>query len=201
MKRTVLVIPILLLAGCGGGLLAPSGPAPALYTLAAPERIETNAPQASWQLLVDAPNAPLDLDSARIAIAPSTSRIDYYADVVWADRVPAMLQQLLVESFDRSGRIAAVQRQNGGLHGDFTLAPDIGDFEVDASSNPQAHIRITARLVRMRDRTIVASRSFDAAAPVGGSGIDPVVAAFDSVLSELLPQIVDWTLSEGARNK
>lgn len=193
---------LLLTPGCTTNLLAPSGPTPALYTLAAPAQVGTNAPQANWQLLVDRPSAPLDLDSSRIAIAPAPDRIDYYADVAWVDRAPPLLQDLILESFDRSGRIAAVQRQGGGLRADYVLATDLRDFEIDGTqSTPAAHLRITARLVRTRDRSIVASRTFDAAAPVGTGGIDAVVASFNGALAEILPQIVSWTLTEGSHGQ
>lgn len=201
MKRIPLILALLLGAGCSvGSILAPSGAPAKIYTLDAPGTVTTNAPQAKWQLLVAMPDAALDLNTSRIAIAPAPSRIDYYADVVWADRPPAMLQQLLLESFDKSGRIAAVQRQSGGLKADFVLASDIQDFQVESGSGePAAHIRVTARLVRTRDRTIVAARGFEAAIPSGGS-FDGAVAAFDGALKSVLPQMVDWTLSQGSAN-
>ncbi len=200
MKRTSLVLLTLMLAGCGGGLLAPSGSPAKLYTLSAPKEVTTSAPQANWQLLVAMPDAVLELNSARIAIAPAPSRVDYYADVAWADRPPAMLQELLLQSFDRSGRIAAVQRQSGGVKSDFILTTDIQDFEVDAASGaPSVHIRIAARLVRSRDRAIAATRSFETTMPAADN-FDGAIAAFDGAVQALLPQIVDWTLTQGARN-
>ena len=200
MRRLVLLIP-LLTASCGGGLLAPSGPAPALYRLDAPNTASAPGPAAAWQLLVDKPTATLALNTTRIAIEPAPNRMDYYADVAWADEAPAMLQELILQSFDQSGRIAAVQRQGGGLKADYILAVDLQDFEVDAASSPaNAHLRLTARLVRSRDRTIVASRTFDTTAPIGAAGFDAVVAGFDQATGALLPELVGWTLTEGGRN-
>ena len=201
MTRIWLLLLPLLLAGCGGGLLAPSGPPPALYRLEAPREVRVAGSPASWQLLVDKPTAPLALDTTRIAIIPAPGRIDYYADVAWADGVPAMLQELILQSFDRSGRIQAVQRQSGGLRADYILAVDLQDFEANAAENPAAiRIRLTARLVRMSDRSIVASRDFEAKAPIG-NGFDTVVSGFDQALDALLPNLVAWTLSEGNRNR
>jgi cholesterol transport system auxiliary component len=199
MKIFPLLAALALLTGCSG-LLAPSGSPAKLYTLNAPQQVATNAPQARWQLLIAEPSAPLDLNNSRIAIAPTPDRIDYYADVSWSDRPPAMLQELLLQSFDRSGRIGAVQRQNGGLKADFILTCDIQDFQVESSPGPVAHVGLTARLVRTRDRTIVASRKFDISSPAGGD-FDGAIAAFDTGLQSLLPQIVDWTLSQGAQNQ
>ena len=201
MKRIPLIVLLLTLSGCSASsLLAPSGAPAKLYTLSAPKEVSTSAPQANWQLLVAVPGAQLDLNTPRIAIIPAPSRLDYYADVTWADRPPAMLQDLLVQSFDRSGRIAAVQSQSGGLKSDFILSTNIENFEVDTTAgDPSAHIRVSARLVRSRDRAIVAARSFEANAPAGGN-FDGAIAAFDGALQSMLPQIVDWTLTQGSRN-
>ncbi len=199
MKIFPLLAALALLSGCGS-LLAPSGDPAKLYMLHAPAQVATNAPQARWQLLIAAPDAPLDLNNSRIAVAPTPDRIDYYANVSWTDRPPAMLQELLLQSFDRSGRIGAVQRQSGGLKADFILTCDIQNFQVESSSEPVAHIGLTARLVRTRDRTIVASKRFDTSSPAGGN-FDGAIAAFDAGLQTLLPQIVDWTLSQGAQNQ
>jgi cholesterol transport system auxiliary component len=200
MIRPALLALLLLLPGCAGDLLAPPGPTPALYTLAAPKDVSDPGPAATWQLLVDEPSATLALNTSRIAIAPNPDRIDYYADVAWVDRAPALLQELILESFDRSGRIPAVQRQGGGVRADYILAVDLQNFEVDAArSEPVAHLRLTARLVRMRDRSIVASHGFEAQAPVGGGGFDGVIGGFDHALGDVLPQLVSWTLAEGNR--
>ena len=126
--------------------------------------------------------------------------MDYYADVSWADRPPAMLQELLLESFERSGRIAAVQKRSGELKSDFLLTTEIEDFEVDTTAaEPSVHIRVAAWLVRSRDHAIVAMRSFDALVPCG-SVFNGAIAAFDNGLKSLLPQMVDWTLTQGSQH-
>jgi cholesterol transport system auxiliary component len=200
MMRAGLFVLLLALAGCGGGILAPSGPSPALYTLHAPPRIDSPGPRAAWQLLVDLPAAPLALDSTRIAIAPASDRIDYYADVAWADRAPALLQALIVESFEHSGRIAAVQRQGGGLHADLVLTLNLEDFQADAAAST-VKVRFAAKLVRMKDRQIVAIREFATESAVGAGGFDGVIAAFDQAVGGLLPDLVGWTLAEGDKDR
>ena len=201
LNRVPLILMLLAVTGCSASsFLAPAGSPAKLYRLSAPKDVTTSAPQANWQLLVAMPDGVLDLNTSRIAIMPASERVDYYADVAWADRPPAMLQELLLQSFDRSGRIAAVQRQTGGLKSDFILTTDIQDFEVDdTAAEPSVHIRISARLVRSRDRTIAAARGFETTVPAG-SNFDGAIAAFDSALQSLLPQIVDWTLTQGSRN-
>jgi cholesterol transport system auxiliary component len=201
MRRISLLLTFLTLAGCSAGsILSPPGEPAKLYRLSAPSTVTTSAAQAKWQLLVATPDAPLDINSARIAIAPAPGRLDYYADVAWSDRPPAMLQDLILDSFDSSGRIAAVQRQTGGLKSDFILTSELHDFQVESQSGPASHIRVTLRLVRSRDRTIVGMKTFEATTPAGTS-FDGAISAFDSGLQSLLPRMVDWTLTTGNANK
>ena len=197
--RTATFLLTLLLTGCTGNLLAPSGSPPTLYRLTAPADVPTAAPQARWQLVVEEPSATRDLDTPRIAIAPESTRIDYYAQVSWADRAPAMVQELLLQTFERSGKIAAVQRQSGNVRSDFMLSTDLQNFEVEASAGV-VHVTLAARLVRMRDHTIVASRTFDTTTPAGGN-FDGTVAAFDHATQSLLQQVADWTLTQGNGNQ
>jgi cholesterol transport system auxiliary component len=190
----------LLLAGCSGGLLAPSGSPAKLYTLSAPQDSTATVPKAAWQLVIDMPDARAELNTARIAVAPTVARIDYYADVAWADRPPAMLQELLLQTFDKSGKIAAVDRASRNIRADFTLATDLVQFQVDAGDTPPAvHVEIAARLIRSRDRSIVASRHFTATVPTG-SAFEGAVGGFDEAFHDVLPAIVTWTLEQGNQN-
>lgn len=190
----------LLLAGCSGGLLAPAGSPAKLYTLSAPREIASTAPQVAWQLIVQMPDAAMQLNSARIAISPAPARIDYYADVAWTDRPPAILQELLLQSFDKSGKISGVQHMGGSARADFELSTDLQQFQVDAVGDPPSiHVEIAARLIRARDRSIVASRQFAATEPAGAN-FDATIGGFDVALQRLLPRIVDWTLEQGSRN-
>jgi ABC-type uncharacterized transport system auxiliary subunit len=105
----------------------------------------------------------------------------------------------MLESFERSGRIPAVGRRGGDFRADLVLDSDLEDFEIDTTTSPaRAHVRLTARIVRTRDQTIVASRAFDRTAPTGES-FDGAVAAFDAALASLLPEVVDWTLVQGSK--
>ena len=46
----------------------------------------------------------------------------------------------------------------------------------------------------------VATRNFEASVP-SGSSFDGAVAAFDSGLQSVLPQMVDWTLTQGSQHQ
>src|SRR5689334_22189014 len=90
------------LAGCSN-LIGPP-PSPQIYVLRPVFRPMTLAANASWQLVIAVPTAPESLDTERIALERPPDALDYYANSQWADRVPLVLQSLLVEAFEESGR-------------------------------------------------------------------------------------------------
>src|SRR5436305_2765007 len=95
----------LTLSGCGGNLIGPPSPAPQIYVLHPEFAGVTDAPSVGWQLVVAAPVAPASLDVERIALERAPNVMDYYANAQWADRLPLVIQTLLVEAFEKSGKI------------------------------------------------------------------------------------------------
>jgi cholesterol transport system auxiliary component len=170
----------LLQASCGG-LLPPPPPPPALYRI-------------PLQLLVETPTAPAAIDTTRIALSRSPTRIDYFADAAWTDEAPRLLQGLIAESLERSGRIAAVARDTLELRADALLLSDLRHFEAEyrGSGPPAIHVQIDCRLVEMPERNIIASRSFAAEAPARENETAAVVDAFNEAVHNLLRQMAPW---------
>jgi cholesterol transport system auxiliary component len=110
-----------------------------------------------------------------------------------------MIQTLVVESFENSGKIVAVGRESLGLRADFVLKLELREFQSDYSGGavPNAHVRLNAKLVRMPQRTIVGSQSFEAKVGANADRIEDIVAAFDSALGKTLKDLVLWTLQTG----
>ena len=75
------------------------------------------------RLVVDIPTASESLDTDRIALIRDRTRFDYYANSLWTDRVPLLVQALLVEAFENDGSIAQVARDAQTLTPDYLL-PD-----------------------------------------------------------------------------
>lgn len=185
---------MLALAGCGS-LLGPSGPPLQLYRLR-PAFPPMGGPSVSWQLAVARPSAPQSLETERIALMRG-AMMDYYADAQWNDSAPRLVQSLLVEAFEKSGRILAVAAESGGMHGDYTLECEIRDFDAQYASDngvPVIVVEIEARLLGPHG-TVVASLDAKQAQPASANSVASVVAAFDQATAATLAQIVTWTLS------
>ena len=79
------------------------------------------------------------LGTNRIALTQGPVRFDYYADSVWTDRLPLLLQTLMVEAFEADGRIGQVDREAHSLTYRYLLRTDIRQFEADILDPRQVH--------------------------------------------------------------
>lgn len=194
-RRLLLAACALAPAGCVS-LFSTNGAAPHLYTLTPARDFPPATPRVSWQLLVDVPISPAALDTERIALSRGPTTIDYFAGAAWTDRAPLLVQSLLVQSFENSGRITAIARESLALRADYILRSELRHFEAaytDAAA-PSAHMQVSVQLVKMPDRAIIAQRVFEATAPATENQVPPIVDAFDAAFRQAMRQIVDWTL-------
>jgi cholesterol transport system auxiliary component len=187
------------LAGVGataGCQLPGSGDPPQLFTLTPKSNFAGDLPRADWQLAVEMPVASGGIDTSRIALARSPVTLDYFARANWTDTAPRMVQTLLVESFENTGRIVAVGRESSSLRPDYLLKVDLREFQAELRANapPVARVRLAVRLVRLPERTVVASFAHEAQQTAGSSDIHNVVLAFDEALGAAMRRVVEWTL-------
>ena len=195
-RRFVPSVLILTLAGCSGMF---GGGEPAhLYRLTPKSTYPPNLPHRSVQLLVDEPLAPAGLDKSRIALSRSPVSIDYFADSEWTDRAPLLVQTALVESFENSNTIDAIDRDSVGLRADFILRPEIRHFEAvyDSSDGPpEIWVAIIVRLVNPTSREVVAQTLFERRQRASANDVPSIVSAFDEALGGVMKEIVVWTVT------
>src|ERR1043166_1065478 len=103
-------------ASCSG-LIGPP-PAPQLYVLHPEFQPIADAAAVPWQLTVGVSVTPESLHTGRIALMHAPNGMDFYAHSAWTDSVPQLVQSLLVEAFQKSGKIAAVGGEGQGIRGD-----------------------------------------------------------------------------------
>lgn len=183
-------------AGCGQ--LIPQGPAADLYNLTPKSTFPQNLPTVDWQLVVEEPIAAGGLDTDRIALRPSPTELKYFAGSRWAERAPRMVQTLLVESFENTGRIMAVGRQVIGLRSDFNLKTELREFQAEyfegTQAPPQIRVRINAKIVAQPRQAIVGSKTFEALVESEANNVGAIVEGFDQALGEVLKDLVSWVL-------
>lgn len=197
--RVWLAAVLALALGACGLKLPGEGPPPRLFTLNPKTTFDPTLPKVTWQLTIETPTAPASLETVRIALRRNSLELQYYANAAWTDRVPAMVQTLLIESFENSGKIVSVGRESVGLRADYSLRTDIRHFEVETGpEGAAARVRLVAKLVKMPEREIIGDRICEYMGPAGKDSLETVVEAYNEVLGRCMRRIVEWTLRTGA---
>ena len=190
---------VVALAGCSG--LFGGGAPTHLYRVTPKSTYPPDLPHRSVQLLVDVPLAPAGLDNSRIALSRSPVSIDYFADSEWTDRVPQLVQTAILQSFENSRAVTAIDRESVGLRADFILRTEIRHFEaVYDSSNgpPEVWVAINARLVNPSSRDVIAQSAFERRQRAAANDVPSIVWAFDEGLGSVTKDIVVWTVTNPA---
>jgi len=185
------------LAACAALQLPGQGPPADVYTLTPKSTFAADLPRVDWQLVVEEPQAAGGIDTQRIALGKSPTHLDYFASARWTERAPLMVQTLMVESFENTGRIVAVGREAVGLRSDFSLRTDLREFQAeyyDTQGLPRIRVRLNAKIVKQPRRAIIASKTFEQVVEAQGTDMSDVVAAFDDALGKVLKHAVEWTL-------
>ncbi len=186
------------LGACAGMLLPGQGPPPDIYTLTPKTTFDSTLAAVDWQLIVQEPQAAGGINTTRIALSKNPIQIDYFASARWTERAPQMVQTLLVESFENSGKIVSVGRQAIGLRSDFNLLTDLREFQAEyfgGGPGPRVRVRLNAKIVKQPRRAIIASNTFEHVVETRGPEMSDIVAAFDEALGKVLKKTVEWTLA------
>lgn len=191
-----LIIAFSPLTGCGAlSSLSKAGAELDAYTLSPASGSGTPA-RGRGHLIVELPSSSGALATDRILIKPVPYQAQYLPKGRWAEPAPALLQTLLVASFQNLGGFELVGRTANGLNPDYTLMTELMDFQVEPSGPEpdQFVVRITMMmtLIRESDRRIVASRRFSTTESVASDDTQTLVGAFDHALQRVLQDIVGW---------
>lgn len=189
-----------LLAGCTAiGALGDATTPLNVYDLRAP----VGAPVAignplARDVIVELPTTSGVLDTDRIMIRPDAVQAQYLPDARWGDEVPVMLQTLMLRSLENTNGLRYVGRRPLAGSGDFAIVTELVDFQAELAADGVSAIvvmRMTSRVVRERDASIVSSRSFSASAAAPSTENDDLIAAFDLAADSLMIDFAAWTMS------
>jgi cholesterol transport system auxiliary component len=196
-RRMVIAALALAPAGCSG-LLGGGGPPTALYTLTALRDFSANGPPLKLEILIDRPTSSDALDTVRIALRRNQLSFDYFADSAWTDPAPRMVQGLLVDSLQRSGRVTAVSRDTLAIRGDYELRIELRHFEAEYTGDaplPTVRIELGLILVRVENRAVVGTRTVVTSGHPAKNDIPSIVAAFDEALHAAMRDTLTWMLA------
>lgn len=150
------------------------------------------------QLNIDLPSLYPPIDSARIALKPQEQLIDYYADVEWADRLSALIQESLIYSFQSRAALQGVSRPTEGINADYALKVEIRKFYVDhndAEHTLTAKVDYMVHLVKLPERKIVASQEFSHGQAITQHTMDNIIKSLNYAHLEVSKKLVSWVIS------
>jgi cholesterol transport system auxiliary component len=188
------------LGACAAALQLAAPEPPRLYQLTPKSTFADDLPTVDHRLTVEVPTATAGLNSARIALRPTPTTLEYYAGASWVDVVPVMVQNLLLESLDNTGKIDVLGREVVGVRADLALLVHVREFQAEYSGPgpPEIRVRLQGRLVRLPRRTSVAATSEEFVVNARNTSLPAIIAAFDEAFGKALKRIVEWTLREAA---
>ena len=181
-----------------------SGPPPHLYRVTSQSTFSAELPRLPVQLQVDPPSVPSGFDGPRIALTRSPVTLDYFAESEWTDRVPALIQAALAQSFENSKAVIVIDRESAGLRSDFVLTSEFRHFEAvyDAADKaPTIWVAANLRLVKLPEHDIVAQGTFEHRQLAAANTMIPIVEAFDAALGTVIQDIVVWTATNPALSR
>ena len=187
------------LSGCGSVIdLGGSTPPANIFKLEPLNAQVAETPVPDWRLRIAPPTASGGLDTDRIAVATAPLEIRYYAEARWADRVPEMVQALLVDSFETGADAVALTVDSTVGTTPYILETDIREFQADVTDEaaPQAKVRIALRLMRPGPTRLVANTTLNATAEADGTEAAALVRAFNTAMQDLLAEAVEWTAAQ-----
>ena len=198
VSRLVALLSCLALGACAALELATREP-PRLFELTPASDFEEGLPDVEARLSVEVPTATAGLNTARIALKPSPTTLEYFAGASWIDVVPVMVQNLLIESFDNAGQIDTLGREVVGVRAEYALLTHVREFQAEYAEGggpPQIRVRLQARLVRLPRRTSLAATSARAVVRAEDNSVAAIVQAFDQAFDQAARQIVGWAAEQ-----
>ena len=172
-----------LLAGCGGST-------PTTFDLSAPSGFGRVGGSRAVMVVAE-PTAVQALDSDRVIVKDSSGALSFVGGAQWADRIPALVQARLIQTFENASRVGSVSAPGQRIQPDVQLNTDIRSFNIDAASGT-AVVAITAKIVGDRTGQIQRARLFSARVPAGAVDGAGATQALDRALSQVLVEIVRW---------
>lgn len=162
------------------------------YDLRAPQNQGSASKSIKGQLAIPEPTAVAMLETQRMLFSPVK---DYpgFAEFLWADSIPKLLQARLIESFENYDIAHAPLRVAEMGQTDFQLLIDVRRFRIATGSEPAAEIGLSARIVDKNGK-VVASRLFEDSQKFDKVEPPAAIAAFDDAFGRIAKEMIAWTV-------
>ncbi|MBI5261298.1 MAG: membrane integrity-associated transporter subunit PqiC [Bradyrhizobium sp.] len=162
------------------------------YDLRAPQDLGPANKTLKGQLAIPEPTAVAMLETQRMLFAPAK---DYpgFADFLWADSIPKLLQARLIDSFENYDIAHAPLRAADVGQAEYQLLLDIRRFAIATEGAPAAEVVLSARLVDKNGK-VVASRLFEERQKLDKVEPASAVEAFNAAFGRIAKTLIGWTV-------
>ena len=188
----------LLLGGCSSGFFETKIAVATVYVLA-PAKLDSSVSSAApldVDLAIALPVAAPGLDTERIAALYDARRLDYYKDAQWGALAATVTQSLLVTTLQNQKLFRSVTPEQARVSATHVLDVQLQDFQAEyaaGKSNPSARVSMTASLIRLKDRKLLASFPIGAAVDADANRMNAVIAAFEAAAQQVALRVGERT--------
>ena len=144
------------------------------------------------QLAIPEPSAVAMLETQRMLFSPVKDYPDF-AEFVWADSIPKLLQARLIESFENYDIAHAPLRTTDIGQADFQLLIDVRHFQIAVDLQAAVQIGLSARIVDKNGK-VVASHLFEQSQSLDKVEPPAAVAAFNDAFGRMAKDVIAWTV-------
>jgi phospholipid/cholesterol/gamma-HCH transport system substrate-binding protein len=172
------------------GVTAP--PPKITYDLPAPANAGPAGKTINVQWAIPEPTAVAMLETQRFLFSPPQ---DYpgFAEAMWADALPKLIQARLIESFENYDLAHAPLRVADLGQPEFQLLIDLRRFRIATDPAPAAEIGLSARIVDKSGKVVV-SRLFEESEKLNSVAPAPAAAAFSEAFGRIAKDMIAWTV-------
>ncbi len=190
VRRRSPLLRAVVVAGLAGSLGGCNSAALTSYDLLAAPSVSSRKGVIRGALTVGEPRTDNVLDSDRIVVRTGATELAYLSDAQWSERLPALVQNRLIATFQNAHFLRLVGRP--GDPSDYDLIVDLRRFEIDTTTN-QARVEMAVRILGAGKGRAVAGKVFTASAPAPHTANSAAAAALDAALANVMRAIVAWT--------
>jgi len=197
----IMSVAAIAMAGCVSILPDPA-PANTIYRLLTPGQAVESAPDAVV-VRIDRPGGQNIFETKDILVSPDGRRISMAAQAKWAELLPIMLQDSLLEHMTHTPRLIGVVPSSNS-RSDTRLYLTIKNFEAQfdngQNSAPLAVVKYSVTLVNASDRKLIDSYTTQQTLRAGEVRVSSIVTAMEGANSAAMRDIVAWVEKQNLPN-
>ncbi len=189
-KATLVGAVISVLAGCS---VLPKTEPQAHYALPAISlQSQDQGITQAGVLFVAQPQANRLVGSNQILVQTADSSLLSYKGSLWADNVPTLLRERLINAFTDVGLFESISG-DAALRSDHSLETYVQRFQIQlGTEQPTIQIQLSANLIESTTATILRSQRFQVQQVAASTAMPDVLHAFGQATDQLSLDLIQW---------